>query len=130
MVYRIVDPIRTQSDVLTDEEWEVQQALVEYKWEPDNLLAFTPTRVLYRLYRQYIAGISFRETETTLSRQQFGVALRRVYPFEDEGPDPYKVRRRWHGRKMNGYLGLVGPETIESKDTVGRNLVRDVRDPD
>lgn len=116
-------------DSLTDEEWEVQQALKDYRWEPDRDDAFVPTRVLYQVYRQFVGGLQWREAGTsTLSMQQFGVALSRVYPFHDEGPDagsdpsrpPNRVRRTWHGKRMWGYLGLVGPETVATTDQPGR----------
>jgi len=139
MVYRIRDPYRNRSDYLTDEEIEVQQALKDYEWQPDNHQAFVPTRVLYQVYRRYIAQLAWREpTTTNLSMQQFGVVLGRLFPFEDEGVmanerpgrHPNRVRRTYHGRRMWGYLGLVGPETITSRDQPGRPKTSDVEDTD
>jgi len=139
MTYRISDPYRDRMDMLTDEEWEVQQALEVYEFQPENERAFVPTRVLYAAYRRSIAQRQFRDPMTTvLSQQQFGVALGRVFSFketglvanEEGGRHPNRVRRTWHGQRMWGYLGLVGPETIESRDSVGRPRVSDVEDLD
>lgn len=105
----------------------MQRALKDYRWEPTRTKAFTPTEVLYRLYREYIGSFTYRDPEVTeLSKRQFGAALRRVYPFDEEGPDPYRVYRTVHGKRCWGYLGLVGPETIETSDERGRPTISDV----
>lgn len=139
MSYRISDPYRDRSDWLTDEEWEVQQALKDYTYNPEDIRAFVPTRVLYATYRRHAAQQQFRDpTTATLTQQQFGVALGRVFGFkelgvvanDDYGRHPNRVRRTWHGKQMWGYLGLVGPETIYSRDAPGRPITSDVEDSD
>lgn len=112
---------RKPTDTLTDEEWEVAQALKEYIWQPDQRLDFTPIMEMYNCYRRYVGRQAYRDPFTqTLSVRQFGAALQRIYPFDEEGPNPFKVRRTYHGKRVWGYLGLVGPLTIQSRDVCGK----------
>jgi hypothetical protein len=107
-------------DRLTPEEFEVQQALnkAEYRFDPYQVQMFVPTKVLFQVYRRYIAGLRYRgdgyDVPVDLSIRQFGAALNRVYP------EPEKVRRTWHGKRCWGYLGIIGPETLQTQDERGR----------
>jgi hypothetical protein len=109
-------------DHLTVEEEEVQQALDQagYERDPNAIHSFVPTAVLYQVYRDYIAGLRFRnlgdDMPVDLTTRQFGAALRRVLDLTDEE----KVFRSYHGKRMRGYLTIVGPNAYETRDEPGR----------
>ena len=105
---------------LTVEEFEVQQAMIRggYEHDPYRTTAFVPTAVLFQVYRRYIGTLRFRgddqDTPVDLGLRQFGAALNRVWD------EPQRARRSWHGTRRWGYLGVVGPESLVTRDEVGR----------
>jgi hypothetical protein len=110
-------------DHLTIEEHEVAQAMERagYKHDPYQTASFVPTRVLYQVYLRYIGSLMYRMDDNEgmpqdLSPRQFGAALCRVLGLERTD----RIQRRWHGKKCWGYLGIVGPEAIETRDEPGR----------
>ena len=102
---------------LTEEEFDVQQALREYTADPDvaHPNDFVPTEVLYRIYRDYAARFaSDPDAPKPLTKRQFGAALLRVFPDLDErdpelGDCICHVRRTYDGKLKCGYRGLSGP---------------------
>jgi hypothetical protein len=122
-------------DRLTDEELEVSDALIEYRLDTSlpasvQCRTFVPVKVLYRVYREHVAGRQYREPGVrTLNHLEFGAAIRRIFPLVEDGPDPFFVRRSYHGRAEWGYLGLTGPECILSNATKGRPFAIRPADP-
>lgn len=111
---------------LTTEEWEVATALDEagYKHDPYAIRSFVPTRVLYREYIAYIRSKPYRhlndDPPDDLSIKQFGAALNRAWC------EPQRVYRTWHGKRCWGYVGVTGPEAIETRDEPGRPRINPV----
>ena len=114
--------------MLEEEEKDVARALSEYTTDtrevhPDD---FTPIRVLYQTYRDHIARFLNDPTSPDpLDIRSFGAALMRVFPDLDDydpaiGGNPNKVRRRYHGKKMWGYMGLKGPLSLRTHGIPGR----------
>lgn len=102
-------------DQLHDAEWEVIEALKQsgYGYDEAHITSWVPTEVLYRAYRTWIGTLKYREPESeTLNPEQFGAALRRVFPFE---PDDH-LRRKFHGRRLWGYARVTGPEAVEVRE--------------
>lgn len=130
-------------DMLTEEEKDVQKALLAAGYEsidtaPGEVSVddFTPTAILYRVYRQHVAQFShpFEDVEI-LSYRKFGSVMARVFPhLEDQFINgrgrltrEYRARRSYHGERCWGYLGIKGPESIKSYSEAGRP--RHERDP-
>lgn len=109
------------TDTLTDEECDVQQALSKYTHDPQaGLNSFVPTKVLYDTYWRHIGSlVHCAPDRLALSPRQFGAALQRIYPFEKEGPEPFRVQRRIQGVQYWGYIGLLGPGCIETRSASG-----------
>lgn len=115
-------------EVLTDEEEDVEWALQQYTADPEVAHPddFVPTKVLYRIYcramREYSRDPDANEP---LDISSFGATIPRVFSDLDNadpelGDNPNKVRRRYHGKLMWGYRGLKGPESVRTRDYVGR----------
>jgi hypothetical protein len=109
-------------DNYTPEEEHVYGALGDIEGDPENpdLRYFTPTRILYEKYRRWYCQIDSRwaDAPQLLTEEQFGSALRQVYPpLREYGR---RVRRSYHGKREWGYLGLKGPDAIISIDRRGR----------
>jgi len=111
---------RKDEYTLTDEECDVAEALKAYSIDPEQPTHFVSVPQLYRLYLAYVAGLRMQDPGTILGRRAFGAALRRVFPLDEEGPDPYYVQRTVNGVRSRGYLGLVGPLSAPSNDWPGR----------
>ena len=112
---------RTNTDELTPEEYEVKQAIEDagYQYDHNNLTSFVPTSKLFGVYRQWISGKTYRQSQDQppedLNLKQFGFALRWIYNVADR-----KTRRRYHGSQEYGYLGFVGPDSLETYSWPGR----------
>jgi len=111
---------RKPQTLLTDEEYDVQNALHEYTDDPDEVdfHDFVPTTVLYQVYRDYAAHFATDPyAPPTLTIRQFGAALLRVFPNLDE-IDPQtkknanRVQRRVNGKRVWGYQNFKGPLSI------------------
>lgn len=106
---------------LTEEERDVGLALKAYRFEPHRVDMFVPVLCLHRTYLRHLSmqgGTGFDSDE--LGIRAFGAAIRRVFPFDDEGSDPYFVRRWYNGKRLWGYLGLVGPMTKPTHSGPGK----------
>lgn len=113
----------TKGEDLLPLEAEVQDALLRdgYTCDPDgNWEFFTPTEELYQVYLRYVQGMSWRNVQGVLNRQQFGVALRRVWGWDYKEPGYATTRRRIEGKRVCGVYHLNGPATIRVIDGHGR----------
>lgn len=106
MPYRLSS--QGKSDWPTEEEEQVLTALRAYVFDADQTTPqdFTAASVLYDKYRAFAAGVI--GSPPILSRQQFGVALRRVFHLDPER----KTQRRINGRPVAGYAGVRGPGSV------------------
>ena len=95
---------------LSPEECELKHALREYTYDPERTTAFCAINVLFTEYQRYTMQLSHREYGVvTLTRQQFGIALRRVFGLASTDRS-----RRWlNGTRVYGYVGFVGPGSID-----------------
>ena len=108
---------RKHPDVLTDHERDVASALRDYRVTDDRYDSFTPTENLWQMYRNwYLRSGNRIAPPTMLTRNQFGMALRRVFDLGDDEC----VIRSVQGKRMRGYLCLVGPESINVGQEKGR----------
>lgn len=128
MVY---DPRRERNDwrtFLLPEEEDIQRALKDYTADPDKAHPddFVPTKVLHDTYCRYARQMAGDpDTPPPLNISSFGAALMVVFPDLDNrdpetGHNDSKVRRTYHGKPMWGYRGIVGPESVRTRDYVGR----------
>lgn len=106
---------------LTDEEVEVQTALKEYNFEPEDcdFEDFVPTTELYFRYLKYARESGERWLQV-LTPGQFGLALQRVFGIELDR----KYRRRVDGRAVNGYAYVRGPGGVRTHVNPGRPKVK------
>lgn len=96
---------------LLPQEKEVAEALEDYTDDPlrASALDFTLIEDLYALYLERNAATEI------LTRIQFGVALRRVFPHIGD-----RCTKRVAGRYAGGVKGLLGPTSIRLPGKVGR----------
>lgn len=117
---------RKKTDIhMSPEEWEVSKAMEKagYTFDPYDGYSFTPTYVLHRVYREYVAQSQWRTAydgvePVTLNPSQFGIALGTVFGFTRD--DGFRVQRWYHGQKCWGYIGMKGPDSIETNPLPGR----------
>lgn len=112
---------RGPNDPLLPEEQEVLDALSGYLLTDDrDYRSFTPSKALYRTYRDYIAGMEYRNPCTeTLSQPAFGAVVRFLFDLNTRYVTP-RVYRRVDGVLTGGYLGMSGPATVQTRNRRGR----------
>ena len=90
---------------------EVRTALARYTDEPGQAdgLSFISTMTLYRLYRDWRAVKRHDPTRPPpLTRSEFGMILRRVFPRAKRRQRQFDGRQRW------GYCHIAGPKCVRS----------------
>jgi hypothetical protein len=115
---------------LTPEEEEVLQALAPlYTDDPERaaLDDFTPTRVLYRAYLDYVNRFDHLPGDPeVLTQHQFGAAIRRAFAELGDHSD-YRVQRTVKGRRVWGFLGITGPGTVKIRTGPGNPRIRQAK---
>lgn len=115
---------RFRSEWPTPEEEMVLTALKHYCFDRDKTTVqdFTPTIALYEAYRKYANDFDLgtNDCPELLNPTQFGVALRRVFHLDPQD----KVQRRINGRRVAGYVGVTGPESVRVYTSPGNPKLR------
>lgn len=109
---------------LTPEEYDVVAVLHEYRTimdeEDAELTDFVPFLTLYEKYLDYKHSTHLLSVDDpispTLTKLQFGSALRRVWP----GIGEYKVKRTINGKRVIGFVGVKGPDSYVVNDGPGK----------
>lgn len=106
------------------EEQQVFEALRAFTFDPERtrITDFTPTRVMYETYRQFVDSTPDRpDAPEVLNLKQFGAALNRVFRLDDSRWS----RRHVGGRRVNGYIFVRGPGSVIAHAGPGNpNLMR------
>jgi hypothetical protein len=133
--YDLRKPGSEKRETLLAEEQDVKTAMAQAGYDsydtdptvdPDD---FTPTAVLYRVYRRHVAQyVDPLDDVEVLSRRKFGAVMGVIFPhLEERDIHPTRglvrvnrVQRTYHGRRVWGYLGVRGPESIRARHHRGR----------
>jgi hypothetical protein len=113
---------RKDSNFLTPEELDVQEALKVYKTVDHGADYFdwVSSDQLYETYRAYFNSRLHQPDDPELLKiREFGAALRRVFPeFEDD--DERRVKVTINGKRRWGFTGINGPGSVRINPQRGR----------
>jgi hypothetical protein len=103
---------------LSSEECDIVEALKDYTTNSGIATSqdFVPLFILYDLYKRTHFSFSHLDEAVLLTPQQFGCAVRRVFPRLESN----RVRRTYNGRREWGYIGLKGPASVRVNEGPGR----------
>lgn len=115
---------------VTQEEYDVRRALKDYTddWplnDDRRARTFVPVARLYETYIRYVTARSSWGEDPPLTRCQFGVVLRRVFPEITSLPRSGRAFRSYDRRRLWGVVGLWGPGCVLTRGYAGRPLPLD-----